>query len=176
MSAMTLSALPNRRNPFMRKAAVALLVVGGLAIPLTACETIERETGLGRSTQMGAAGGAAFGGIVAAIAGANPAWIAASVILGGVTGGVIGNRMGKDDAERHARTNISALDGLGKGQTSSWSNKKTGNHGSTTVTRVTTNADGQVCKAFKEAVYTKDEAVTREATACRSPGGNWKVV
>jgi surface antigen len=154
---------------------VAVLLAASIALlPVAGCETIERETGLGRNTQIGAAGGAAFGGIVAAIAGANPAWIAASVILGGVTGGVIGDRLGRDDAERHARTNYSAVSKLNQGQTESWSNKKTGNYGSTTVTRVTTNADGVVCKSYREAVHTSAESVTKEGTMCRSPGGQWR--
>jgi hypothetical protein len=61
---------------------------------MAGCQTIEKETGLSRDTQFGALGGAAFGGIVAALANANPAWIAASVIMGGVAGGALGNYLG----------------------------------------------------------------------------------
>ena len=158
-----------------RHAVVALAVAASIAVlPMAGCESIQRATGFNRNTQMGAAGGAAFGGIIAAIAGANPAWIAASVILGGVTGGAIGNHLGREDAERHARTNLGALDKLNQGQTQSWDNKKTGNFGSTTVTRVTTNSDGVVCKSYREQVHTAAESVTKEGTACRGPGGNWK--
>jgi len=155
--------------------AAALLLVGVAAFPLGGCETIERETGFGKSTQTGAVSGGAFGGIIAALAGANPAWIAASVILGGVTGGTIGNYLGRDDAEKHARTNLSALDSLGRGQSSSWQNAQTGNSGSTRVTRVDQRSDGTVCKAFTETLRTKAETVTRESTACKAPGGTWRV-
>jgi surface antigen len=159
-----------------RKAAVGcVLLLGAIALPLGGCQTIERETGLNRSTQTGALGGAAFGGIIAALAGANPAWIAASTILGGVTGGAIGNYLSRGDAEKHAQSNLGALDGLGRGQTSRWSNAQSGNSGSTTVTSVNTRADGTVCKAFKETVVTKAETVTKEGTACRAPGGTWRV-
>ncbi len=143
-------------------------------LPVAGCETIRRETGLSREAQIGAGGGAAFGGIIAAIAGANPAWIAASVVLGGVTGGLIGDHLGKEDAERHARTNSAALDRLAQGQTDSWSDKKTGNYGSTTVTRVTTNADGITCKSYREQVHTHAENVSKEGTVCRAPGGSWR--
>ena len=156
-------------------AVAAMLLIGAVVIPLGGCETIERETGFNRATQTGALGGATFGGIVAALAGANPAWIAASVVLGGVTGGAIGNYLGREDGEKHARSNLSALDGLGRGQTSSWRNQQTGNSGSTTVTSVTTRPDGTQCKAFRETVRTKAETVTKEATACRAPGGTWRV-
>ena len=125
--------------------------------------------------QRGEVAGGAFGGIVAAIAGANPAWIAASVVLGDVTGGVIGDRLGKRDVERHARTNVSALDRLNEGQSDSWRNERSGNYGSTTVTRVTHAGNGITCKSYREQVHTSAESVTKEATACKGPGGNWKV-
>ena len=159
-----------------KRGAVALAMAASIALlPLAGCDTVERDFGLNRNGQVGAAGGAAFGGIVAAIAGANPAWIAASVVLGGVTGGAIGNHLGKKDAERHARTNMSALDHLAEGQTDSWRNDRTGNYGSTTVTRVSAHGDGVVCKDYREQVHTTAESVTKEGTACRGPGGNWKV-
>ena len=158
------------------RSAVALVLLAGVAVlPLAGCETIERETGFNKSTQTGAVSGATFGGIIAALAGANPAWIAASVILGGVTGGAIGNYLGKDDAQKHASTNLSALDTLGRGQSSSWQNAQTGNSGSTTVTSISNRADGTVCKSFRETVRTKAETVTKESTACKAPGGTWRV-
>lgn len=160
-------------RPTRTTVALALAACIGL-LPVAGCETIRRETGLSHDAQVGAAGGAAFGGIVAAIAGANPAWIAASVVLGGVTGGLIGDHLGKEDAERHARTNSAALDRLAQGQTDSWSDKKTGNYGSTTVTRVSTNGDGTMCKSYREQVHTRSEDISKEGTVCRAPGGTWR--
>jgi surface antigen len=113
--------------------------------------------------------------LIAWLAGANPAWIAASTILGGVTGGVIGNYLGKEDAEKHAQNHLSALDTLGQGQTSSWEDTKTGNSGSTTVTAVNAKSDGTVCKSYTETVKTSAKTVTQQATACKAPGGSWKV-
>ena len=172
---MNIYVVENKRRLDTGGAVAAARLAAALALlAMPGCAAIERETGLGRSTQMGVAGGAAFGGIVAALANANPAWIAASVVLGGTAGGVIGNALGRDDAERHVRTNIGALDRLSQGQTESWSNQKTGNSGSTTVTKVTTDAAGVLCKSYREQVRTGAESVTKEATACRSPGGSWK--
>lgn len=171
---MTSYAIVNKQNK--SRLSMAVLLTAGIGLlPIAGCESIERETGLNLSTQRGAAAGGAFGGIVAAIAGANPAWIAASVVLGGVTGGVIGDRLGRQDAERHARTNVSALDRLNEGQTDSWRNDRSGNYGSTTVTRVTHAGNGITCKSYREQVHTSAESITKEATACKGPGGNWKV-
>jgi surface antigen len=158
-----------------RTAAAVLMLASVAALPLAGCESVQQETGLSKETQTGALGGAAFGGIIAALAGANPAWIAASTVLGGVTGGLIGNYLGKQDAEKHAQNNLGALDTLGQGQSSSWSNAKTGNSGSTKVTAVSTRSDGTVCKSYTETVHTSAETVTKQATACKAPGGSWKV-
>lgn len=152
-----------------------ILAAGLLVAPLTGCATIERETGLNRSTQFGVGGGAAFGGIVAALADANPAWIAASIILGGVTGGFIGDALGREDTERHARTHLSSLNTLGEGQRESWKNTRTGNSGSTTVTAVKKEVDGRVCKSYTETVHAGSKTVTKDATACKNSGGSWKV-
>lgn len=158
----------------IRMTAASCALIGMIGFSFAGCATIEKETGLSKETQGGAAAGAAFGGIIAALAGANPAWIAASVILGGVTGGVIGNQLGKEDAQTHASNNLKALDTLGQGQSSSWQDAKTGNSGSTTVNMVSTQADGTVCKSYTEIVKTSAKTVTQQATACKASGGGWK--
>jgi surface antigen len=172
-SKISYSKAPTRG--WLHSAAVVALLGG--AMSLAGCETLERETGFNRHTLNGIGVGAAAGGIIAILAHANPAWIAASVVLGGATGGVIGSHLGRDDAERHARNNLSALDRLSEGQTESWSNSRTGNRGSTTVTRVTMHRDtSEVCKSYRETVHAGSETVTREGTACRPSGGTWRVV
>jgi surface antigen len=158
-----------------RRPVAALLIAGLAALPLVGCESVTKETGLGRETQMGALGGAAFGGVVAAIAGANPAWIAASVIMGGVAGGALGNYLGKENSEKHVANNTNALNTLGAGQTASWNDNATGNSGSTKIDRVFTASNGQTCKAYTETVKTAQRTVTEQATACRQADGTWKV-
>jgi surface antigen len=162
--------------PAHSRMSLVLVLLASLAVlPLSACESVQRETGFSKETQTGALGGAAFGGIVAALADANPAWIAASTILGGVTGGFIGNYLGRHDAEQHAENNLKALDTLGPGQSSSWRDSKTGNSGSTTVSNVTTRPNGATCKSYTETVHTSAKTVTDDATACKSGSGPWRV-
>jgi surface antigen len=159
----------------VQRSLACFMLVSMAAIPLGGCESIEKETGFNKQTQEGAAGGAAFGGIVAALADANPALIAASIILGGVAGGAIGDHLGKSDAEKHATTNLRALDSLGKGQSESWSDARNGNSGSTTVTNVAVEPNGHTCKSFVETVRTGARTVTDDATACKAPGGTWRL-
>ncbi len=155
--------------------AVTLVVALAGATTLAGCQSIERETGLSSQTQTGAAGGAAVGGIIAALADANPAWIAASVILGGVTGGAVGHYLGEDDAKKYAQNHYQALDNLHAGQTSSWRDPSSGNYGSTTVHRTFTAADGALCKDFTETVHTSAKDMSERATACRAENGEWQV-
>lgn len=162
-------------NRNLRTPTALVVILGMTGSMLAGCETIEKETGLSKSTQTGAVGGAAAGGIIAALVGANPAWIAGSIILGGVAGGAIGNYLGKEDAQKHAENNLNALDTLGPGQTSAWQDTKTGNSGSTSVNAVNNQPDGTVCKSYTETVKTSAKTVTEQATACKAPGGTWKV-
>ena len=175
-SPAAVSAMPTAATRRGLRLATALALLTSVALPLAGCDTLERETGLNRNTLNGIGVGAAAGGIIAILADANPAWVAASLVLGGAAGGIIGNHLGRDDAERHARSNLGALDRLSEGQTESWSNSRTGNHGSTTVTRVTMHRDsGELCKSYRETVHAGSETVTREGTACRPSGGTWRV-
>lgn len=67
MTAIAVQTQPRSKT----RTAVTMALIGALSVSLCACETIERETGFNRSTRTGAAAGAAFGGIVAALASAS---------------------------------------------------------------------------------------------------------
>jgi surface antigen len=162
------------KRPLRATAALAL-VFGLAAAPLAGCESIERETGLGTEAQGGALSGAAIGGVVSALAGANPLWIAASTVLGGAAGGAIGDYLGRRNAEEHAQNNLNALNTLGPGQSSEWSDPQTGNSGRTTVHSVYTS-NGQTCKTYTETVRTSQRTVSEDATACRTASGGWQLV
>lgn len=72
--------------------------------------------------------------------------------------------------------NLHALDTLVAGQSESWRNEATGNSGSTRVTKVTEEQDGNTCKSYVETVRTGTRTVTQDGTACKAPGGTWRVV
>lgn len=158
------------------KTTAAVALIGAMPfVAVTGCDTIEQRTGLSKQTQMGAGAGAAAGGIIAAIANANPAWIAASTILGGVAGGAIGEYLHREDAQAHASNQYQALQTLDEGEISTWSNPETGRRGSTRVSEVFTMADGTECKNFTETIETGERTFQESATACRPPGGEWRV-
>lgn len=161
--------------PRAKKTVAATMALVLATAWLPGCDSVEKETGLSKDTQIGGVSGAAVGGVIAGLAGASPAWIAGSIILGGITGGVIGDYLGKEDAEKHARNNLEALDNLGPGKTASWKDDKSGNHGSTTVNSVTHNADGSTCKTFTETIHAGGKTTTEHGKACKAPGGSWNV-
>lgn len=153
---------------------IPVVLLGAALLALAGCANIERETGLSTQTQTGAAAGAAAGGILAALADANPGWIVASALLGGASGGAIAHYLGEHDTKKEAQAHVHALDTLGAGQSENWSDPQTGNSGTTTVTRVT-EENGQTCKAFRQTVHAGPKTYTDSAVACKSPGGTWKV-
>jgi surface antigen len=158
------------------KTTAAAALIGALPfVAVTGCDSIEQRTGLSKQTQMGAGAGAAAGGIIAAVANANPAWIAASTILGGVAGGAIGEYLQREDVQAHASNQYESLQSLDEGEVSTWTNPETGHRGSTRVTEVFTMADGTECKNFIEEIDTGERTIQESATACRPPGGEWRV-
>ena len=67
------------------------LLIALLAVVFASCATMSDTVEDNPKAVLGGMGGGAAGGLIAAAAGANPAWIAFSVLAGGLVGGAIGN-------------------------------------------------------------------------------------
>lgn len=150
-------------------AATAILLVGALS----ACEN---QHGIGTKTQIGAAGGAAAGGLLAAATGAGGAGIAAGVLLGGLAGGALGYYLDDRDKQMAANTTQRALESNSTGQTASWVNPDSNHSGTVTPTRTYQNAQGQYCREFQQTVTVNGKTETATGTACRQTDGSWQVV
>ena len=62
------------------------------------------------------------------------------------------------------------------GQTISWSNPDSGNHGSVTPTRTGRDVQtGAYCREYQTEVIVGGEAQVGYGTACRMPDGDWKI-
>ena len=153
---------------------VAAVVLGSFVV--AGCDTVERHTGLGSKGQVGAAGGAATGGLIAAAAGANPWWIAGSVILGAIAGGALGDYLDEQDRQHHAHSTYEAIETKKVGGATQWQNPDTGNSGSTEIDAVYQTADGVNCKDFTQTVNADGETHTIEGQACQQTDGSWKVM
>ncbi len=144
-------------------------LAAALAIALMGCAHA------GPRAQLGALGGAASGGLLAAAFGGNGEAIVASIILGGLVGGAVGDAM--DQADRHyAYSNTqSALEFGPSGSTSDWCNVDSGHCGTTTPTG-TYRASGRYCREYEETITIGGRTEWAYGRACRQPDGSWKIV
>jgi surface antigen len=124
---------------------------------------------------LGSLGGGTAGGVIAAVAGANPAVIAASVVGGALLGGFIGHKLDDRDKRMAAQAAQQAFEQNRTGQASSWQNPESGNSGSITPTRTYQIANGQYCRAYTQDIHVGGEKHQTHGTACRQADGSWKI-
>jgi surface antigen len=124
---------------------------------------------------LGSLGGGTAGGVIAAVAGANPAVIAASVVGGALLGGFIGHKLDDRDKRMAAEAAQQAFESNRTGQTLSWSNPDSGNSGSVTPTRTYQIGNGQYCREYTQDIYVGGEKHETYGTACRQADGSWKI-
>ena len=154
----------------MRTGVLAILLV----FLLIGCES---TNGGGRTkTIVGGLGGATAGGLLAAGLGASPAAIAGSVILGGLVGGFIGDRMDAADRRRADEAAARAFETAPSGQSVAWNNPDSGNTGTITPTRTFQQANGQYCREYQQTVIIGGQEQESFGTACRQPDGSWRIM
>lgn len=127
-------------------------------------------------TAIGAAGGAAAGGLIGAAASGSPAAIAGGVILGGLAGGAVGNLLDQRDRQLAGEAAQRALEGSPTGSAVPWTNPDTGHTGVVTPVRTYQVADGVYCREYQQVVTIDGREQRSFGTACRQPDGSWKVV
>src|SRR5262245_14322447 len=127
------------------------LLIGSvlLSMALTGCQD---GGGLAPRTTLGGLGGAAGGGLIAAAAGGGPEVIAASVILGGLVGGAIGERLDQRDRQLANQTAQRAFETTPAGQPATWRNPDSGHSGWVTPTRTFQAANGGYCREFQQEI------------------------
>ncbi len=142
-----------------------------LAFVLAGCETTP-----GPKATVGGLGGATVGGLLAAGLGASPAAIAGSVILGGLVGGAIGDRMDAADKRHANEAAVRALETAPAGQSVAWQNPDNRHAGSVTPTRTYQTANGQYCREYQQLVTIDGKQQQSHGTACRQADGSWKIM
>lgn len=154
----------------MKNAAIVALVATAL-IASGCTQGREKETA---GTLLGGVGGAIIG---STIGGGTGRIIATAV--GTMAGAFIGNQIGagldKADQAQMVQAEQKAHQAP-IGQTISWNNPDTGNHGSVTPTRDGTASNGQYCREYQQKVVVDGKEQNAYGTACRQPDGSWKIV
>jgi surface antigen len=130
----------------------------------------------GPKTGVGAALGAAGGGLLAAAVGGGGVGIAAGVLLGGLAGGALGSTLDAQDRRIAAQNSQSALESVPSGTTTTWHNPDSGNSGTLTPTRTYQSNSGQYCREYQQTITVGGKQEQSYGTACRQPDGSWKIV
>jgi surface antigen len=147
-----------------------------IAVALAGCQNGNGQGEFGAKTGLGAALGAAGGGLLAAAVGGSGVGIAAGVLLGGLAGGAVGSRLDAQDRSIAAQNSQHTLETAPSGTTTAWRNPDSGNSGTVTPTRTYQNASGQYCREFQQTITIGGQQEQSFGTACRQPDGSWKIV
>jgi surface antigen len=157
-----------QRRTRAQRAAACLVA---LALPLAACETMGPKTGIGAAT------GAAAGGLIGAAAdGGRGEAIIAGVLLGGLLGGALGNALDQQDRLYMSEATQDGLEGSRTGYETEWHNPDSGHYGSVTPTRTWQTASGEYCREYQQTVTIGGRSEQAFGEACREPDGSWRVV
>ena len=148
---------------------VSTLVVGG-------CQQGSGSSEFGPKTGIGAALGAAGGGLLGAATHSGGVGIAAGVLLGGLVGGAAGSMLDDQDRRTAALTTQRALESEPSGKTTTWTNPDSGHTGTVTPVRTYQQASGQYCREFEQTVMIGGQRQKSYGTACRQPDGSWQIV
>ncbi len=124
---------------------------------------------------MGAAAGAAAGGLLAVASGGHEAGIAGGVLLGGLIGGAIGSALDAQDRKIAAQTAYTSLEYRPTGSVSTWRNPDTRNQGSFSPTRTYQQPGGMYCREYRQTITVGGREEDAFGTACRQPDGSWRI-
>jgi surface antigen len=153
-----------------------LSLVALVAILTPACAGIGAGVGANPKTTVGAMGGGALGGLIAAAAGGKGTAIAAGVVGGALLGGLAGNLLDQRDKRLAGEAAQRALETAPSGAAVAWQNPDTG-HSGTVVPVKTYQADsGTYCREYQNTMTINGKKENSYGTACRQPDGSWKVV
>ncbi len=137
-----------------------LSVLISLILSLSACATGDSKTGTGAGI------GAVLGGILGGTTGDKSGKrIALGVLVGGAIGAAIGHHMDEKDRQRVAES----LEKSEAGETTVWTNEKTGKSYQFTPGEEYESASGNQCRKFEQEVIVNGERETIDGTACKEP-------
>ena len=146
-----------------------------LALVVSGCAAMQQTYQENPKAILGGVLGAGAGAGIAALAGASPAWIVGSAVMGGLLGGFIGNRLDDRDKQMASQAATRAFEQNQTGQASVWNNPDSGNSGSVTPTKTYQLASGQYCRQYTQTIMIGGEQHQTYGTACRQADGTWKI-
>lgn len=143
-------------------------------ISLTGCQTNE----WGTKQTIGTGAGAVIGGVLGSQvgSGSGQSWaIGAGVLLGALAGNEVGLSLDRADRAYMAQAQTQALSAPA-GETVTWNNPDSENHGSYKVVREGTSNLGNHCREFQQDIVVSGERQRGYGAACQQPDGSWRIV
>lgn len=159
----------------LRSRAISVVLIIAIAGATSSCTQMSEGVQNNPKAVLGALGGAALGGGIAALAGGGTGAIVGATLGGALLGGFIGNRLDARDKEMAAQAAQKAFADSKTGQPTVWNNPDTGNSGTVTPTRTYQLANGTYCREYKQTITVGGEQQQAYGTACRQPDGTWKI-
>ena len=154
---------------------IILMMAMIATVGLAGCESMQ---GAGTKQTVGTAGGAVLGGILGSKVGKGNGQLWATgigVLVGALVGSEIGRSLDKADIAYAQRANYEAHSAP-VGESISWNNPESGNHGTVTPVRDGKDTGGRYCREYQQTIYVGGQQETGYGIACQQPDGTWQIV
>jgi len=147
-----------------------------IAVSLAGCANADMT----REEMLGAAAGAAAGGLLGYQLGGgilvNSLFATIGTVAGGAGGYYATRALMGSDLAAYERTAQKGLAQASDGQILEWQNPETGNSGIFRTIRSFKMADGRYCRQYRATVSFEKNVRSGVGMACRQDGGQWQVV
>lgn len=158
-----------------RRSTIAVSLLALLSVATSSCTQVSEGVQNNPKAVLGALGGAALGGGIAALAGGGTGAIVGATLGGALLGGAAGHYLDNRDKQMATQAAQKAFESSQTGQPTVWNNPDTGNSGSITPTRTYQLANGTYCRQYQQTIVVGGQEQQAYGTACRQPDGTWKI-
>lgn len=162
----------------MRKQFSRIFTTVALAIAVLAAGGCAEQDRYGPKQGIGTLGGAALGGLLGSQFGSGTgklATTAAGVLIGALAGSEVGKSLDRADRAAANRA-VNQAHTAPIGETITWRNPESRNHGTVTPVREGTSDSGRYCREFQQSVTVAGKTQQGYGIACRQPDGTWRIV
>ncbi|HAA91153.1 MAG TPA: hypothetical protein DCE33_01820 [Rhodospirillaceae bacterium] len=152
-----------------------IVCAGALALSLSACQLLgDRDNQIAGATIAGTGAGVL---LAAELYGTGTGGALAMFALGTVgaaTGYYLAKKLLPQEKQAFNAAAYRSLENAKIGETVTWRDAETGNHGSFTPTREFTDKQGRVCRQLKSSITVHSDTANTEKAACRLHDSAWQ--
>jgi surface antigen len=160
----------------MKTKITALVLASALALSACAQNGEDNSWGMGNKQTVGTGAGAILGGVLGSKlgGGSGKLWMTgAGALLGAFAGSSVGKSLDESDKMAHEKAMGQAETGP-LNQPVTWNNPN-GHSGSVTPTREGHEANGNVCRQYKQTIVVDGQSQSATGVACQNSDGTWSL-